>query len=142
MPETTSEVLTRQVAYSGEGISVRSLEETIGRTRAAQDVKVGELGRLRDRNAEIQKALSDEVRKLRKLSDYLGGGRLKVGLGTRIKEILSYIPGLRKLAVTRRSIEELLRQQYEISSLRVKEAAEFADRLRGEIGRASCRERV
>ena len=129
MSSTNSEVLTREVPYSGEGISVRALEETIATERQTQDVKVGELKRLREKNVELQATLTEEVKKLRKLSDYVSGGQLTKGFLTTLKEILSYIPGLKNLAITRRSVEELLRQQYEISALRVKEAAEFADRL-------------
>ena len=123
-------VLDKKVSYSGEGISVRSLEDSIGGVRERQNAKVAELKKLRERNVELQKTLADEVKKLRKLSDYVTMGKLKGGFVSNLKEILSYIPGLRRLSLTRRSIEELLRQQYEISSLRVKEAAEFADKLK------------
>lgn len=125
-----SEVLDKKVAYTGEGISVRSLEDSIGGARERQNSKVAELKTLRERNQQLQKTLTDEVKKLRKLSDYVSGGKLKGGFKANFKELLSYIPGLRRLSITKRSIEELLRQQYEISSLRVKEAAEFADRLK------------
>ncbi|MFH2005990.1 MAG: hypothetical protein ABI333_05320 [bacterium] len=130
MSEAKTDVLDKQVAYTGEGISVRSLEGTIGNARERQNGKVAELSALRERNIELQKTLGDEVKKLRKLSDYVTRGQLQGGFWTNFKEIMSYIPGLRRLSITRRSIEELLRQQYEISSLRVKEAAEFADKLR------------
>ncbi len=129
MTDANSDLLTREVAYSGEGFSVRSLEETISSERSLQDVRVGELEQLRKRNVELQGALADEVKKLRKLSDYVSRGDVAGGLLAKLKELASYIPGLRNLSITRRSIEELLRQQYEISTLRVKEAAEFADRL-------------
>ncbi len=45
-----------------------------------------------------------------------------------IKELLSFLPFMKPF--TKRSIEELLRQQYEISALRVKEASQFADKLK------------
>lgn len=125
-----SAVLDKKVAYSGEGISVRSLENSIGGARERQNAKVAELKELREKNQQLQKTLVDEVKKLRKLSDYVSGSQMKGGFKANLKEILSYIPGLRRLSITRRSIEELLRQQYEISSLRVKEAAEFADKLK------------
>lgn len=134
MSDPKREILRQQVSYSGEGISVRSLEETIGRERSVQDVRVAELDELRQKNVDLQSALADEVKKLRKLSDYVSGSQLRGGLLANLKELLSYIPGLRNLAITRRSIEELLRQQYEISALRVKEAAEFADRLEAAQG--------
>jgi hypothetical protein len=117
-------------AYTGEGISVKGLEDSIGGARDRQNAKVGELAVLREKNVQLQKTLSDEVRKLRKLSDYVSQGKLRSGFVSNLKEVLSYIPGLRNLGITKRSIEELLRQQYEISSLRVKEAAEFADKLK------------
>jgi len=129
MADAKSDILTKTVAYTGDGISVRTLEDSIGQVRKGQDVKVGELKALREKNISLQKSLADEIKKLRKFSDYIGRGEVKGSFVSRLKEILSYIPGLRNLAITQRSIEELLRQQYEISMRRVKEASEFADRL-------------
>lgn len=134
MSETGSKlnlgVLERQVAYSGEGISVRSLEESISTERNAQNGKVEELKVLRERNVEIQTALSEEVGKLRKFSDYLDGTATGGGFWAGFKELLSRIPGLRNISISKRSIEELLKQQYQISSRRVKEAAEYVDTLK------------
>ena len=48
--KSITDVLSREVSYSGEGISVRSLEESIHQERSVQDAKVGELKSLRDRN--------------------------------------------------------------------------------------------
>lgn len=134
MSETGSKVnlgvLERQVAYSGEGISVRSLEESISTERNAQNGKVEELKVLRERNVEIQTALAEEVGKLRKFSDYLDGTATGGGFWAGFKEVLSRIPGLRNISISKRSIEELLKQQYQISSRRVKEAAEYVDTLK------------
>lgn len=124
------DALTRQVSYSGEGLSVRSLEENIHQERSTQNNKVQELGVLRERNVEIQKSLAEEVGKLRKFSDYLNGTATKGGFWAGFKELVSYIPGLRTIAISQRSIEELLKQQYQISARRVKEAAEYVDILK------------
>ena len=124
------DVLNRQVAYSGEGISVKSLETEIQQERVVQDGKVDELKVLRDRNVEIQGAMADELKKLRKFSDYLNGTATKAGFWAGFKEVLSYIPGLRGLALSQRSIEELLKAQYHVSARRVKEAAEYVDTLK------------
>ena len=125
------DVLDRTVPYSGEGISVQSLEESIQAERVVQNEKVEELKALRERNVEIQKAMVEEVSKLRKFSDYLDGTATKGGFWAGFKEVLSYIPGLKSLALSQRSIEELLKQQYQISATRVKEAAAYVDRLEG-----------
>jgi hypothetical protein len=124
------DALTRQVSYSGEGLSVRSLEDNIHRERTTQNNKVQELGVLRERNVEIQKSLADEVGKLRKFSDYINGTATKGGFWAGFKELVSYIPGLRNIAISQRSIEELLKQQYQISARRVKEAADYVDVLK------------
>jgi hypothetical protein len=124
------DVLKKDVAYSGEGISVKSLEEDIHKERGTQNVKVEELKVLRERNVEISKALSDEVGKLRKFSDYIDGTATQGGFWAGFKELVSYIPGLRTIALSQRSIEELLKQQYQISARRVKEAAEYTDTLK------------
>lgn len=124
------DLLDRQVAYTGEGISVRSLEDAIHSERSVQNGKVEELKVLQSRNVEIQKSLADEVKKLRKFSDYLDGTATQGGVWGGIKEVLSYIPGLKGLAISQRSIEELLKQQYQISATRVKEAADYVDTLK------------
>jgi hypothetical protein len=129
-PKIADDLLTRSVAYSGSGISVRSLEEGISAERDTQNHKVEELKVLRERNVQIQEAMTDEVQKLRKFSDYLDGTATQAGFWAGFKEILSFIPGLRGLSLSRRSIEELLKQQYHISQKRVKEAAEYADKLK------------
>ncbi len=123
--------LDRQVAYSGEGISVRSLEDNIQTERQTQNGKVEELKVLRERNVEIQSAMAEEVGKLRKFSDYVDGTASQGGFWAGLKEVVSFIPGLRNIAISKRSIEELLKQQYQISARRVKEAAEYVDTLKG-----------
>jgi hypothetical protein len=124
------DILSRQVSYSGEGISVKSLEGQINSERDLQNSKVDELKVLRERNVEIQTAMTDELKKLRKFSDYLNGTATKDGFWAGFKEVLSYIPGLRSLSISQRSIEELLKQQYQVSARRVKEAAEYVDHLK------------
>lgn len=124
------DVLNRDVAYSGEGISVKSLETNIRDEREVQDSKVSELKGLRERNVNIQTAMTDELKKLRKFSDYLNGTATKGGVWSGIKEVLSYIPGLSGLVLSQRSIEELLKQQYHVSARRVKDAAEYVDTLK------------
>ncbi|MGB1277088.1 MAG: hypothetical protein ACPG77_15190, partial [Nannocystaceae bacterium] len=78
----------------------------------------------------IQTAMTDELKKLRKFSDYLNGTATKGGVWSGIKEVLSYIPGLSGLVLSQRSIEELLKQQYHVSARRVKDAAEYVDTLK------------
>ena len=128
--KSLNDVLTRDVSYSGEGISVRSLEDSISKERDVQDSKVSELKGLRDRNVEIQGAMTEELQKLRKFSDYLDGTATQGGFWAGFKEILSYIPGLKSIAISKRSIEELLKQQYQVSAKRVKDAAEYVDILK------------
>ena len=77
------DVLNRKVAYSGEGISVKSLETEIQQERVVQDSKVDELKGLRERNVEIQSAMTDELNKLRKFSDYIDGTATGGGSGRR-----------------------------------------------------------
>ncbi len=112
--------------YSDEKISIRTLEETIHFERQRQNVHVDRLNALRSRNGELQSALSEEVDKLRKLSEDLQSRRTEPSGWSKF---VSKLPFFQKEDTSQRSIEELLRRQYEISALRVKEAAEFADRL-------------
>jgi chromosome segregation ATPase len=124
MADPRERVLEEQgaVVYSGEGISVRLLEETIGEERRRQDAQIGELEQMRQKNVEIQHALADEMARLKELAEELARGRKRRGL-------VSWLPWFRKGVVSRRSVEELLRNQFEMSSLRLRQASEFADRL-------------
>jgi hypothetical protein len=129
MSEPHQDILQRDVSYSGEGISVRSLESSISKERTQQNHNVEALSKLRLRNDEIQKALSDEVKKLKDITHHLSRERERGDFMSGIREMLAKLPWFGDQLITRRSIEELLRKQYELSSRRVKEAAEFADRL-------------
>jgi hypothetical protein len=120
------ELLAAHESYSGEGISVRSLEESIQSERGRLDHKVDELNALRSRNGELQGALTEEIDKLREISEQLHAQRGEQGFFARM---ISKLPGFKDRLATRQSIEELLRRQYEMSAMRVKEAAEFSDRL-------------
>jgi len=126
MADSNQQVLSKDVVYSGEGISVRLLEETISTERNRQNAQIADLNSMREKNQEIQRALADEMSKLRELSDQLSKGRKKRRL---LSSVLSSLPWFKAEPISRRSIEELLRNQYEMSSLRLKQATEFADRL-------------
>ena len=121
------DILNRKIAYLGEGISLRSLEETIGVERTRQDTQLRQLSSLRERNTELQLALKEEMRRLREISEQMARNREQGGF----KSWFSWLPWLRSDAPTTTSVEDLLRRQYELSALRLKEAAEFADRLEG-----------
>lgn len=116
-------------SYDGEGISIRKLEETIHVERSLQNQHVDRLNTMRERNGELQQALTDEVDKLRKITETLDQERRNKQSASLWRSLLSKLPGFKDRQYSRQSIEELLRRQYEVSALRVKEAAEFADRL-------------
>jgi hypothetical protein len=126
MADVDREVLTQEPVYAGAGISVRSLEETIRDERTRQDGRLGELARMKLRNAEIQQALAREMGRLKELSDQMGKDKAQPG---RLARLMARLFGRGKQQLEHRSIEELLRGQYELSSVRLKEAAELVDRL-------------
>ena len=126
MSDAERELLRQAATYAGEGISVRSLEDSIRTERTRQDVRLGELAGMKLRNAEIQEALAREMGRLKELSDELGKRREQAG---GLRRILRRLFGGKGRQLEHRSIEELLRAQYELSAVRVKEAAELVDRL-------------
>ena len=127
--EDDLEILRRDVQYLGDDLSVHRLETTIHRERKLQDDQVSELNALRQRNAQLQGSLSGELDKLRDLSDHLQRERQRSGLVSGVRDLFSGLPWFSGRIITRHSIEEMLRAQYEVSAVRVREAAEFADRL-------------
>lgn len=129
MTRAHEDVLDQEIVYAGDGMSVRALEETISGERRQQDRNVAELSELRVRNGEIQQALGQEVAKLRDLTDHLSKERQRGPWMASVRGILSKLPWFGDQIITRRSIEDLLRRQYELSARRVREAADFADRL-------------
>ncbi len=130
MSISVKENIAEQYSYKGDPISARSLESTISSERERQNVAVEKLKVLREANDSLNINLAEEARRLRKISDFFSKGSIKGFLWMRLKEILSRIPGLKNSFLTHRSIEDLLKQQYEISAKRVKEAAGNADRLK------------
>jgi len=130
MREKADDVLEDEVTYEGEGISVRELEQTISRERKRQNQNVETLSELRDRTSEIQTQLDDEVEKLRQLTEKMSRERERSDFVSSVRGILENLPWFGDQIITRKSIEKLLREQYEISSRRLKEASEFADRLK------------
>lgn len=128
MPEV-DDILDKEVDYVGEEISVRELESTISQERQQQNRNVETLSNLRERNADIQKRLATEVDKLKDLTNHLHRERQRSGFMADLREIMAKLPWFEDQIITKKSIEQLLREQYEISSQRVKQAAEFADRL-------------
>lgn len=121
-------LLDVQHAYSGSGLSVRSLEETIYTERQTQNGHIERLNGMRERNVDMQRSLTEEVGKLRDLTEQLNAQR-ESREQSAWRGFLSKLPFFQERAITRQSVEELLRRQYEQSAMRVKEAAEFADRL-------------
>ncbi len=122
-----SEILTQKVSYSGAGISVRGLEEDIQQERSVQNRHVRELQDLRGQNETLQTALTEEIAKLKALADELHRERKGAKFG--LRRLLAKLPFARDRILSHRSVESLLRQQYELSAQRLKEATEFADRL-------------
>ncbi len=121
--DSTDDILGRHVVYLGEGISLRALEDTIGEERTRQDSQLRQLSSLRERNTDLQLALKEEMRRLREISEQMARHR------DHGKSWFSWLPWIRNDAPSSTSVEDLLRRQYELSALRLKEAAEFADRL-------------
>lgn len=128
MTESREQVETSRT-YSGSGISVRSLEETIAKERKLQNEHISDLGTLRGKNADLQRALSEELKKLEDVRRHLERERSRDGFMADLRRSIAKLPFFKGRIVTRSSVEALLRQQYELSTERLKEAAEFADRL-------------
>jgi hypothetical protein len=126
-PDSASrEVLSEQVRYSGQSLTVRSLESLIDDERARQNQQLRELVGLRDRHAELQRNVVDELARLRQAALAVNDEAPRPGRWAGLRSLL---PGSRKEPVIERSVEQLLREQYSLSARRVKEAADFADRL-------------
>lgn len=119
-------VLAEQVRYQGKSITVRSLESLIDGERTRQNQQVQELQALRERNTEIQRSVVEELARLRQIAQEVGAEVPKPGLWSGLRSLM---PGRRKGALVEHSVEQLLREQYHLSACRVKEAADFADRL-------------
>jgi hypothetical protein len=135
MQDLDTSLLDQPPRYIGDRISVRGLEEIIHSERSWQNDQVEELSALRSRNDELQRALTEEMNKLREISDHLNRDRNRGAFATGLRDLFGRLPWFQGRIMTRSSIEQLLRAQYELSSRRLKEAAEFADRL--EVARSN-----
>src|SRR5690348_12542305 len=61
-------VLSEEVHYSGQHLTVRSLESLIDQERTRQNQQVQELQALRARNTELQQTVVGELARLRQLT--------------------------------------------------------------------------
>ncbi len=129
MNDLTLDLLRDPPVYIGEGISLRILEEEIHDERTLQNQQVEELHELRNRNEELQRALRDEMSRLREVSDHLHRAQNRGGVSSGLRAVFAKLPWVQDRVITRNSIEQLLRAQYELSARRLKESAELGDRL-------------
>lgn len=120
------EILDHSIRYEGQGLTVQGLEQLIDRERSRQNAQVGQLNQLRQRNTELQQALTQELVRLRELTEQVLPEKKESSVLDALAKVL---PGRRRAPLPRASVEQLLREQYTVSAHRVKEAAEFADRL-------------
>lgn len=110
--------------YAGEELSLPVLEEWIGEEREVQGQRVDELRTIRAKNERLQTSLADELSKLREYSqvDRPESG----GLFAKLLTVLRPRGGRPQ---STHSVEAVLREQYEMSVKRLREAADYADRL-------------
>lgn len=118
-----AKALEKSRSYSGKGLSVRSLEDTIQKERALQTEQVESLSNFRSQNETLQASLATELERFKSLTSELNRVEAKEA------SFWSFLPWNRSTTQSRKSIEDLLRRQYETSVLRLREAADFADRL-------------
>ncbi len=109
--------------YSGEKISVRQLEDSIADERLIQRTQIRQLDTFRGSHDEIQSSLKIELNRFKALSKDLQGG------GETHASFWSFLPWSKAPENSRRSVEDTLRRQFETSMFRMREAADFADRL-------------
>lgn len=121
-------ILEHRISYEGKGLTVQGLEALIDRERSRQNAQVSELVQLRTRNTELQGMLARELLRLRDLTTQVLPAEKREN-GVFSSALARVMPSRRKAPLPRASVEQLLREQYTASAHRVKEAAEFADRL-------------
>ena len=126
---TRLDLLNSPPDYAGELITTRRLEESLSRERSRHARGVDDLQALRAHNEQLQAALSQELARLRAISDNLATLAGTRGLWARLRQVFGWVPGVASGTQQRRSVEALLRAQYEQSVERLTEAAHFADRL-------------
>lgn len=129
MNASAQEILESDVPYRGDGISRSAIESIITSERTRQRRDLETLDKLRERNSKIQENLVVEVQKLREINAHLSKERNRGEFARSMRQFLAKLPWVGEQILTHRSIEEILRNQYELSARRAKEAAEFVDRL-------------
>ncbi len=115
-------ILTQARDYIGEKISVRLLEDSISDERSNQTDQIRQLSVFREGHSEIQSSLKTEIERFKVLSGDLRSGPAH-------DSFWSFLPWSKTSQNSRRSVEDALRRQFETSMYRMREAADFADRL-------------
>ncbi len=115
-------ILKQAREYTGEKISVRLLEDSIADERFNQTEQIQQLSVFRTGHSEIQTSLQTEIERFKSLSGDLRNGETH-------DSFWSFLPWTKTPQNSRQSVEDALRKQFETSMFRMREAADFADRL-------------
>ncbi|MFN3198947.1 MAG: hypothetical protein ACE366_11120 [Bradymonadia bacterium] len=131
MTDRAAHILERKVRYHRTDLSASGMESRLRRERRLLNGHIDTLRDLQGQNAEVQHALDEEMSRLKSLSTQVAeiGDRAQESFWSRFRETLSFLPGLEAPSEELRSVEAMLREQYAHSLRRLREAADFADRL-------------
>jgi hypothetical protein len=121
------DVRFRVSELEGEHLTHDAVEEDILAVRGRQRVRVEVLQDVREQQAQLRGALDQELAEMQSLSAKLRAPGAEASLWARIGERLSAL--FAGEPAERRSVEQLLRAQYDTSLVRLRQARELADRL-------------
>lgn len=142
MTDPAARVLERATPYRRPDLSAVHIQDRLKRERRLLNQHIDTLRDFQVQHVEIQQALDDELRRLQDLSAHVAevGQQAQASFWARLRESLSFLPGVDAPTETLRSVEAMLRAQYAHSLRRVREAADFLDRL--EIGEIELHDEI
>ena len=128
----STDILTRQVVYDGEGYSREGLEGMLNEYQTKHTTDLKKFDDLSQAYSRLSKDMTQEIADQKSAMDYLGNIFTLDHVGTNIKGLLAKMPLIKEFAPSR-DMKELLGEKVEIAQRRVQEIGNYLDTLQSDI---------
>ncbi|MBI5202543.1 MAG: hypothetical protein HY925_13210 [Elusimicrobia bacterium] len=131
-PQQSSDILSRQVVYDGEGYSREGLEKMLTDYQSKHSLDLKKFDNLSESYQRLSKDMTQEIADNKSAMEYLGNIVTFNQVGTNIKGLLSKMPLIRDFSPSR-DLKEMLGEKVEIAQRRVNEINNYLDVLQSDI---------
>ncbi len=131
-PQQSSDIMSRQVVYDGEGYSREGLEKMLTEYQGKHTLDLKKFDNLSESYTKLSKDMTQEIADQKSAMEYLGNIVTFNQIGTNVKGLLSKLPLVRDFSPSR-DLKEMLGEKVEIAQRRVNEINNYLDVVQSDI---------